>query len=232
MEDLTERLRQAQLLERVPADTLRRIILPRGKLTEYGKGGCVISAQDKVTAVQVILSGRVNILYLFADGSYSLAATETALRILALDLIATRTKISPYYAVATEPTAIFSFPAALILEPGALPEPERLALLDQLLLMLSQLHMRTEYRMAILSRNGLRERIVVYLSMQAARRRSSSCTVPFSREEMAAFLCVNRSALSHELSLMKKEGLIDFRKNHFTLLGLNAAPPAHGDGEP
>ena len=40
---------------------------------------------------------------------------------------------------------------------------------------------------------------------------------PFSREELAAFLCVNRSALSHELSVMQQEGLITFRKNIFTL---------------
>ena len=38
------------------------------------------------------------------------------------------------------------------------------------------------------------------------------------REELAAFLCVNRSALSHELSRMEAEGLIRFRKNEFTLL--------------
>ena len=55
--------------------------------------------------------------------------------------------------------------------------------------------------------------------MQARRRNQNSFSIPFSREEMAAFLCVNRSALSHELSLMRKEGLISFRKNEFTLHG-------------
>jgi CRP-like cAMP-binding protein len=54
--------------------------------------------------------------------------------------------------------------------------------------------------------------------MLAARRRTNTFAIPFSREELAAFLCVNRSALSHELSLMKQEKLITFRKNTFTLL--------------
>lgn len=225
MEDLAERLKQSRLLEGISPEIIRQTIVPRGKLTEYQKGDHIISAQDRVTDILIILSGRVNILHLFADGSYSLASTEGPRRVLALDLIATRTKISPYYAVATEPTALFSFPAVLILEPGALPEGERLPLLNRLLLLLSQLHMQTEYRLAILSRSGLRERIVVYLSMQAGRRQSASFTIPFSRDEMAAFLCVNRSALSHELSRMRREGLIDFRKNRFTLLGLGASPP-------
>ena len=39
-----------------------------------------------------------------------------------------------------------------------------------------------------------------------------------SREQLAQYLCVNRSALSNELSKMKREGLIDFHKDQFTLL--------------
>ena len=35
---------------------------------------------------------------------------------------------------------------------------------------------------------------------------------------MADFLCVNRSALSHELSLMQKDGLIHYHRTEFTLL--------------
>jgi len=73
------------------------------------------------------------------------------------------------------------------------------------------------YRFAILSRKGLRERIETYLTMQASRRQTQTFTIPFSREELAAFLCVNRSTLSHELSKMQQEGLISFRKNEFTL---------------
>ena len=43
-------------------------------------------------------------------------------------------------------------------------------------------------------------------------------TIPFNRQELADFLSVDRSALSSELSRMRKEGLIDFHKNHFVLL--------------
>ena len=43
-------------------------------------------------------------------------------------------------------------------------------------------------------------------------------TIPFSRQELADYLGVDRSALSGELSKMQKDGLIQFRKNHFTLL--------------
>lgn len=40
-------------------------------------------------------------------------------------------------------------------------------------------------------------------------------TIPFNREELAEYLGVERSALSRELSKMKKDGLIDFDRNVF-----------------
>ncbi len=93
-------------------------------------------------------------------------------------------------------------------------------MLDQLLTLIAQENMKKEYRLAILSQKGLRERILTYLTMQVRKRGSNTIKVSFSREEMASFLCVNRSALSHELSLMQREGIIRFRKNVFTLLEL------------
>ena len=165
-----------------------------------------------------MISGKVNILYYYEDGSYSLAASETPPRVLALDLIATRSKRSPYFAVAAEDSVVFSFPSHLILQAGSLPETERQIALNNLLIMLSHLHMQKEKHLTVLSRNGLRNRVMTYLSLQAQWKNSNSFEIPFSREELAAYLCVNRSALSHELSLMRKEGLIDFSKNHFKLL--------------
>ena len=34
--------------------------------------------------------------------------------------------------------------------------------------------------------------------------------IPFSRTELADYLCVDRSAMSRELSNMRKEGILDF----------------------
>ena len=87
-----------------------------------------------------------------------------------------------------------------------------------LLTILSDSNLRKHYRLAILAQRGLRDRVLVYLTMQSERRGTHTFRIPFSREELAAFLCVNRSALSHELSRMEAEGLIRFRKNEFTLL--------------
>ena len=58
--------------------------------------------------------------------------------------------------------------------------------------------------------------ILAYMYTMIAESEKKS--IPFTREELASFLCVNRSALSHEIALMKQEGIIQCRKNSFTLL--------------
>ncbi len=85
-------------------------------------------------------------------------------------------------------------------------------------MLLSHENMRKFYRLAILSQRSLRSRIMMYLTMQAGQRGTNSFHIPFSKEELASFLCVNRSALSRELGRLQREGVIQFRGNQFTIL--------------
>ena len=211
-------LAQCRLLRGLPPELLEGELLPRGKVRDYEKQAVLAAPGDRVDWFAVVLRGKVQISQIFSDGSSSLMDALGPGYTLGTDLICTRSRRSPYYAIAAGPLRILRFPAALLLEPGALPEEGRLVLWRNLLTILSDDSLRKHYRLAILARRGLRDRVLVYLTMQAERRRTHTFRIPFSREELAAFLCVNRSALSHELSRMEAEGLIRFRKNEFTLL--------------
>ena len=69
-----------------------------------------------------------------------------------------------------------------------------------------------------ISNRTTREKLLSYLSDEAQRSRSASFSIPFNRQQLADFLSVDRSAMSNELGKMRKEGLIEFHKNQFTLL--------------
>ena len=211
-------LAQCRLLRGLPPELLEGELLPRGKVRDYEKQAVLAAPGDRVDWFAVVLRGKVQISQIFSDGTSSLMDALGPGYTLGTDLICTRSRRSPYYAIAAGPLRILRFPAALLLEPGALPEEGRLVLWRNLLTILSDDSLRKHYRLAILARRGLRDRVLVYLTMQAERRGTHTFRIPFSREELAAFLCVNRSALSHELSRMEAEGLIRFRKNEFTLL--------------
>ena len=63
-----------------------------------------------------------------------------------------------------------------------------------------------------------REKLMSFLSQQAEEKKSNGFYINFNRQELADFLCVDRSAMSNELSKMKKEGIIEYNKNYFKLL--------------
>ncbi len=69
-----------------------------------------------------------------------------------------------------------------------------------------------------LSQRSTRAKVLSYLSAEAAKQGSDTFTIPFDRQGMADYLAVDRSALSLELSKMRKDGLLEFHKNRFHLL--------------
>ena len=68
---------------------------------------------------------------------------------------------------------------------------------------------------------------MVYLRTQQRLAGSSRFTIPLDRQELADYLCVERSAMSAEISKMKKAGLIACRKNEFEILSVR-----HEDDSP
>jgi len=68
-----------------------------------------------------------------------------------------------------------------------------------------------------ITKRNTREKLLSYLSSQAKIAGSDTFEIPFDRQGLADYLAVERSALSAEMSKMRKEGLIAYHKNHFTL---------------
>lgn len=68
------------------------------------------------------------------------------------------------------------------------------------------------------SPKSARGRILSYLNSVALRKHASEFDIPFNRQQMADYLNLERTNMSKELSKMKAEGIIDFRKNHFRLI--------------
>ena len=72
-------------------------------------------------------------------------------------------------------------------------------------------------RIQILSKITLREKILTLLTQYRQKTASNDILLPFDRADMAIYLGTNRTALSRELTNLKKEGIIDYQKNHFII---------------
>lgn len=71
-------------------------------------------------------------------------------------------------------------------------------------------------KIADISPRTIRERLLSFLSEQARHSDEQGVfRIPYTRQQLADYLCVDRSALSHELSKMRAEGIVDFEKDAF-----------------
>ncbi|MCR5523265.1 MAG: Crp/Fnr family transcriptional regulator [Clostridia bacterium] len=71
-------------------------------------------------------------------------------------------------------------------------------------------------KIADTSAKTIRGRVMSFLSRKR-NEHGDSFLIPYDRQQLAEYLGIDRSALSNELSKMKKDGLIDYKKNSFKL---------------
>ncbi len=184
----------------------------------HPKGTVLIDADTTVDFIGIVHSGELNSYKQGVDGFLNLIRKTRVFELFGLDVASTPRKVSPLVTVCATDAEVLTFPYARIAEPGPVPDRFRCLLLKNILELTANQNMRQLYKIDILSRKNLRERIMLYLMLQAKRKKTDDLLLPFNREEFAAYLCVDRSALSRELGRMKAEGLIDFEKNRFRLL--------------
>ena len=72
-------------------------------------------------------------------------------------------------------------------------------------------------KIEILSHRTTEDRLMSYLRSFADKCGKSEFDIPFDRQQLADFLCVERSALSAEISRLARAGSFDCHKNHFKL---------------
>jgi CRP-like cAMP-binding protein len=218
LQDYIDIIEKCELFGDMSRKEIEMYIIPRCREQSFPRGKYLISPQEELKYFGIVLEGEINNQYIFQDGSCGLVKKVTAGDIFGSELISAGGRTSPCYSLAVSQVRMLSFPVQLFSPDGPLPIVCRDRLIMRLLALISGDSLEREFHMAILARRGLRERVMTYLHLESERRGSRSFRIGFSREELASYLCVNRSALSHELSLMEQDGLISFRKNEFTLL--------------
>ncbi len=67
----------------------------------------------------------------------------------------------------------------------------------------------------------IRGRVMSYLNTLSLQKGSDEFDIPFDRQQLADYLNLERTALSKELGKMQRDGLIEFKKDHFCLLSKN-----------
>lgn len=180
---------------------------------KYDDQQIIYSQDEPVSRAGIVHSGLVKGERVHSEGTSSLAYYYAKGEVFAFEGALSGKRTSPLQITADDDTCVIFFDVQKIFASSF----ER-DLTKGLMELLANDDIKKLYRIEILSKKGLRDRIMTHFELMASRNDGRSFTLHMTRDQLARYLCVNRSALSYELNEMKREGIIDFDKKKYIIL--------------
>lgn len=190
----------------------------RAREIKIKKDEFVLRSGDPVRNVYLILSGSMHIINEYYWGDRSIIETMGKHTLFGEAYVFAKSKYHIISIIAAEDSVVLEMnPAKLF---GDCPNGCSChnQLVQNVTRILSQKIVRLTEKVEHVVQRTTRDKILSYLSQCMHQNQRSSFTIPYSRQELADYLCVDRSALSHELCKLRDAGKIEFRKNQFKLL--------------
>lgn len=180
----------------------------------YSRGEILKDALSPLSAFGLVLDGTVAVTMTDIDGNEMLLAFVTVGQTFGESLCMLGEN-APILISARSNVSVLWLRCENLRKPASTPLDHELHL--RFADMLAKRTLRMNDRIQILSRMSIEEKLKAFFTECARDAGSASFTVPFDRAGMAAYLGVDRSALSRALSHLQESGAITFRKNQFTL---------------
>ena len=219
MEEFTELIQTCSLFANISDSELSAMMncLMAVKY-QYDKNEFIFMAGDPARSVGIVISGSANILKEDYWGNRTILANIEPGQLFAEAFSCMQTDRLPVSVIATEKTEILLLEYNRIITTCSLACTYHTKLIQNMMRILAQKNVMLTQKMAIVTHRTTRDRLLAYLSGQAFKAGNSRFTIPFSRQELADYLSVERSAMSAELSRMQADGLIRTKRSSFELL--------------
>ena len=188
----------------------------RAQRRTYQRGEFFVRPGDSMHDFGLVLSGIVQVSMIDLNGNRMIMANVSSGETFGESLSFLAVASSPIYVAAAVDAEILWLNTEALRRPQT--EPVAQMLLQRFIAMLAGRTLSMNDRIQILSKKTLRGKLIAFFSQQIKRNGGISFSVDMDRSAMADYLGTDRSALSRELSSMRREGLLEYRKNRFVLL--------------
>ncbi len=212
-------LKEVALFRGLAKEELEQLLaFLQAKRSGYKNGQILLLAGNSVSKIWIVLSGTVQVIREDALGNKTIIAQLGPGELFAETFVCAGIGHSPVTVQASSACEILLIDYRRIVTGSPSGSAIQSRLIENMLALLARKNLLLNSRIEILSKRTTREKVLSYLERQREQQNSARVTIPFSRQELADFLCVERSALSRELSRMRDDGLLRFEKNQFELL--------------
>lgn len=213
-------LQSTSLFAGLTAEQLQMLLAKLGAVVRsYGKGEVLVQAGAANRRVGIVLNGELE-AYRPAPGGARIPITHMGSGGVFGDVLGGSSLASPVTVLAATTCEVMLIPYERLLLSDGSPEHQRV--LQNLVRTISDKYFSLSRRVDLLVLKSLRAKVCAYLLSEAEHAGSLTFSIPFSRIQLADYLNCDRSALSRELSLMQREGLLDTYKSSFKLLDADA----------
>jgi CRP-like cAMP-binding protein len=217
MKNIFDTVKQNPLWNGIERDDFESMVrCMEAKTQSYDKNDIVLLSGDTVNYVGLVLSGGVKIIKEDMDGNIVIITELTASDLFGEVFACAGIEQSPVTVQASEICEILFLNYKKIITACSSACGFHSRLIENMLKIIAQKNLMLNQKIEILSKRTTREKLILFFDIQ--RDTAKKFTIPYNREELAHYLCVDRSAMSNELCKMRDEGLINFKKNVFELL--------------
>lgn len=212
-------LKRTQIFAGVGNDEIASMLLCLdAQLHHYKKGEYVLREGEHLSDIMILVNGRLLIQKDDYWGNRSILEQISIGEMFGEAYIAPESGPLLNDVAAAEDSAVVFLNAKRIMTTCSSACRFHTMVVQNLFFSISEKNRKIVRKLSHMSKRSIREKLISYLSEEATRQNSSSFTIPFNRQQLADFLFVDRSAMSNELSKMRKEGLLEFERNCFKLL--------------
>lgn len=187
------------------------------KISTYLKDQTIFAEGDLSHYFGIVLSGTVQIVQIDYYGNKSIVTKIEPSQLFGESFAYAETKTIPVDVIACESTEVLLINAQKITKscPNACNFHNQM--IFNLLKVIAKKNLIFQQKIEVTSKRSTREKLMTYLLLQAKLQNSKQFKIPYDRQELADYLEVDRSGLSAEISKLKKEGILDCKKNYFSL---------------
>ena len=212
-------LKKTKLFAGIANDEIASMLLCLdAQLHHYKKGEYVLREGEHLSDIMILVIGRLLIQKDDYWGNRSILEQISMGEMFGEAYIAPESEPLLNDVVAAEDSVVMFFNAKQIITTCSSACRFHTMVVQNLFFSISEKNRKVVRKLSHMSKRSIREKLISYLSEEATRQNSSSFAIPFNRQQLADFLFVDRSAMSNELSKMRKEGLLEFERNCFKLL--------------
>ena len=218
MEEYFDILSQCPLFSGISRQELGRMLsCLGGKITGIAKGNPVFLEGDPAEFVGVVLSGQVQIVRTDYYGNRSVLTGVSPGGLFAEAFACADVETLPVSVIALQnSTVLLDCKRVLTGCSNACPFHSRLV--HNLLRGIAQKNLMLTSKIRCMSQKTTQEKLMEFLLEQAKQHGSAEFVIPYDRQALADYLGVERSAMSAEISKLKKAGRIDCSGSRFRVL--------------